>query len=258
MSMFWAQPIGKIVAEREQWAASCSHHIFLRTKKKQMHPFQGYVCQRMAEHLQALPPHTAHEICLFDCLIGFNEDDPRKGEVHLSYTTPTYWASKTPADSSDPERDKWYYVRMCPGEILSLCEGSDYEYGGDNPGDERGVALRDDYFASLGISLTDEEMEERYSPNLKRAAFTDAEEKRFQNLERRMDALPKAFIDVCALAVRHLFEDGVLVSVCGKPVPVIFELANDMGEEYLREQMRAVNPPGLTDEYDQWLRTRYS
>ena len=125
-----------------------------------MHPFEEYVYRRMAEHIQAWPSDIARDICILDCLIGFNEDDVRQAAVHLSCTTPTFWANSLSANSRDPEEYKWYYVRMSPAEILSLCEGSDHEYGGDDPGDEQGVALRDDYFNSLGISMTDEEIGE--------------------------------------------------------------------------------------------------
>jgi hypothetical protein len=229
-----------------------------------MHPFQDYVHQRMTEHIRAWPSHIAHDICLMVCLIGFNEDDVRQGAAYLSCTTPAYWASQVPASSQKPEYDRWYYILMSPASILCLCKWSNYQYGGDDPGDVQGVALRDAYMASLDLTTTDEEMEERYTLSSKqweaqqgRGTMTQEELSRLQEMEQRTSGLARAFIDVCADTVERLFTDGTITSVCGKPVPVVFQLQNDMGiEDYALERMREVNPPGLTDEYYHWKQGR--
>ena len=230
-----------------------------------MHPFQDYVYQKFADQMRSWPPEIAHDICLMACMIGYDEDDVRRPNVGLIATTPEFWASTYTPSNKDPGM-KWYSAGVTPLEILTLCEGSGEWYGSDDLGDTECVALRNDYFQSLGLLISDQEQEQRYPLYGKRekaengqATITPEETETLETIERRRDAVEKAFMDVRAETVRRLFEDGTIAEVCGKPVPVIFQIGNDMGDQkYLLTRMREVNPPGLTEEYYQWYKGRYS
>ncbi len=227
-----------------------------------MHPFFDYVYEYLVAQMRSWPKETAQDICLMVCGFAFDEDDPRRGCLSFLATTPEYWASTYTPDENDPGK-KWYTMQMTPlGSLDVMCRGSGEWYGSDDPGDTECVALRDDYFRSLGIFMSDAEKAQWHPLRKKRwraehnnDAFTHEEAETLTELEQRLDALPKAFIGVCADSVRRLFENGVVTKVCGKPVPVVFVISNDMGDEQdLMQQMRGANPLGLADEYYQWYK----
>jgi len=226
-----------------------------------MHPFFDYVYEHLADHMCAWPKETAKDICLMVCLFGFSEDDPRRGDLSFLATTPEYWAETYTPDENEPGK-KWYTMLMTPLPALdNMCRGSGEWYGSDDPGDTECVALRDDYFRSSGIFVSDDEYEQRWQLYKKhnRGTATPEEAETLTDIGRRCEALPKAFIGVCADSVRRLFENGMIQEVCGKPVPVLFFISNDMGDEQdLMQQMRGANPPGLTEDYYQWRKKHFS
>jgi len=226
-----------------------------------MHPFFDYVYEYLAGQMHSWPKEAAQDICLIVCVFAFDEDDGRRGCLSLSATTPDYWASSYTPDENEPGK-KWYTMLMGPftsdGE---MCVGSGEWYGSDDPGDVECVAVRDDYFRSLGIFVSDDEHEQWYPLYKKRdrGIATPEELETVTDLGQRLEALPKAFVGVCADSVRRLFEDGTIEEVCGKPVPVMFCIGNDGFDEMdLMQQMRGANPPGLTEEYYQWRKKHFS
>ena len=231
-----------------------------------MHPFFDYVYEHLVGQMRSWPAEPAKDICLLVCDFGFDEDDPRRGFLSFMATTPEHWSSTYTPDENDPGK-KWYTMLMTPFASLDrMCEGSGEWYGSDDPGDTECVAVRDDYFRSLGIFVSDEEDAQWYPLRTKRwraehnnEAFTHEEAETLTELEQRLDALPKAFIGVCADSVRRLFESGIIEEICGKPVPVVFFISNDMGDEQdSMQQMRGANQPGLTEEYYQWRKKHFS
>lgn len=225
-----------------------------------MHLLFDYVYQHLADQMRSWPTETAQDICLMVCDFGFDEDDPRRGTLSFNATTADFWTGTYVPDENDPG-NKWYTMLLSPLDKLGMCQGSGEWYGSDDPGDTECVALRDDYFRSLGIFVGDAENAQWYPLLTKhnRETATLEEEKTLAELNQRLDALPKAFIGVCADSVRRLFKDGVIAEVCGKPVPVVFCISNDMGDEQdLMQQMREANPAGLADEYYRWRKEHNS
>ncbi len=230
-----------------------------------MHPFQDYVYQKFADQMRSWPPEIAHDICLMVCMIHFDDEDRTRPRLELTATTPEFWAS-TYTPSEKDSGMKWYNVMTSPLAVLSMCEGSGEWYGSDDPGDTQCVALRDDYFQSLDLLISNHEKEQwsplhskRWKAENGQGFITPEETETLQSIERRKNGAEKAFVDVLTDAVRRLFEGGTIAEVCGKPVPVIFQIGNDQGDDlYLLTRMREVNPPGLTEEYYQWYKGMYS
>lgn len=109
---------------------------------------------------------------------------------------------------------------------LNLCEETGDWYGdSEHLGDPEGRALRNEYFASIGVP--------------------SVEDSRVGCLE--------AFLTVCGEVIRQFHQEGIIESVCGKSVPIGITCSNDIDQEIALAPTRDANPSGLSREMEEWM-----
>lgn len=185
-----------------------------------MNAFEEYVYEKFVQEMRSWPTEVAHDIYVVVIYISFVDDDPRAAQLWLSYNTLSQWKSSVARASSEIEA-KWNYAFWFNDALLVLCK---QPYMNDfltdvADVDWQGVGLRDAYLTF-------------------RAPRTSA-------------AAINAVVDVCANVTQHLHGNGIVASVCGRSVPVVFEFCNDIDPcDYRLDRIRNSNPQGLTHEYE--------
>jgi len=211
---------------------------------RQMNPFETYILDRVThamtslefkpvhpEAVQGGEPQSAADIYALSFYLWGEEDDPRRSILEVSYNTVARYKSCVPGPdkksgrpvaSSDAEA-KWNYAFWLQKPILVIGTG-------DDPKDEIGIKLRQEWIAKQGLSYTDEEEEEDFDRTLELD----------QQIERR-------FWQTCTRVARRLHDDGLITSTFGRAIPIIVHDLDFDDDSF--DHTRNANPDGVAADF---------
>ena len=189
--------------------------------------FEGYIYDTFAREIESWDGSTCADIYAISFFIYDNEDDPRQPQIHLSYNTLSYW-KKSCKRGRDRREVKWNYA-FWPMDFKAIIPGDGWERLNIAPETE-GLALRSAWLVSEGFEGSHDELYGDHTP-----------------------AMTLAFVAICVRVARRLHEKGVITGKFGRTVPIN---VHDL-EIYdaIIEQTRDANPPGATEEFEEWYNT---
>jgi hypothetical protein len=198
--------------------------------------FPTYVYERIRDALATCAePADVYAVSLF---IYDDEDDPLRPTVTAGWNTeaqvrfamtapdharPNPWWK--PADEAEARWNYAFWRQDSPSRIG----------GGD---DKAGASLRREWLVSLG--LYEEE------PDTSGNAEWEAWLSRAQRVTQR-------FVDLIVATARQLHDDGTILRIFGRPVPVVVHELEYY--DAIADQAVAANPSGLADEFAAWVRS---
>ena len=98
-----------------------------------------------------------------------------------------------------------------------------------------GAVLRQEWIQCLGLAYSDDEQAED-----------------FERCMRLGGHIIEQFVALCVQVSRALHDDGSITGAFGRPLPIIVHELEYYDE--IAEQTRRANPPGLTSEFEQWVK----
>lgn len=205
--------------------------------------FEAYISQTFAQEIGSWDEATRADIYALSFFIYDHDDDPREPMVHLGYNTESYWRAQIPR-ASDALEAKWNFA-FWSQEFKAVIATPDGEHWVDP--DPEGIALRDAWLASEGLDYSDERPD--IPPPSHRTLVQS-----FELMEQWQD-VTQAFVALCVRVSHRLHESGVITVAFGHTIPIIIHEL-----EYYRQiadQTRAANPPGSTQEFDDWVASLY-
>ncbi len=220
-----------------------------------MSGLEEHLYQKVSQEMRSWEPLEACDIYLITLHIAFVDDDMRQGMLSgPCYNTLRHWQS-----GGGTGRDKWETSEHQHCASFSLCEPVVEEWGNEGRADPLGVDLRDKHFADLSLFITDTESDHFWKHLYRKKGgsgrpgfplFTPEDAQQYDAFRERLSKNGQAFVDACAGVVRRLHDAGVVQQVCGRPVPVILDVSNDMDALTIRawRLTRQVNPFGVADE----------
>jgi hypothetical protein len=197
-----------------------------------MEGFERHIYERIKHSLSVIEADVTSRIYGLSFFIYDDEDDPRRPTLTFGYNTLDRWAECTPAVNSivawpvasDASEAKWNYAfwlqnKLC---VIGKC------------GTE-GAVLRQCWITSLGLAYSDED-----------------EEEDFDRCLRLGGQITEGFVALCVRVAKTLHDDGVIMDKFGQSVPIIVHELEYYDQ--IAEQTRGGNPPGLTLEFEKWVR----
>lgn len=185
-----------------------------------MQQFENHVYEKARSCILAFKNSVLHDVYVISFYF-FNTGDGRELILAVDYNTNERVNSCVPADAEA----RWNYAFWLQNETCTI---------GETPEE---AALREAWIKSLGFWFTEEEFE--------------------QDIERCCELTEKIqdqFISLCSRVARKLHDEGVIQNKFGRPVPIIIHELEYY--ERLAEAARQANPPGLTTEFEAWIRAK--
>lgn len=189
--------------------------------------FEGHIYHTFAREIQSWDAAICQDIYAISFFIYDNEDDPRQPQVHLSYNTLSEW-KKSCKRGRDRCEAKWNFA-FWPQDFKAIIPA----YHRD--GQKRGVDTDGDYLR--GAWLASE-------------GFPDPDDDHYGD---RTPAMTLAFVAICVRVAQRLHEDGVIPGKFGRTIPILVHELEIY--DAIIEQTREANPPGATDEWEEWYNT---
>src|SRR5688500_1050542 len=110
--------------------------------------FENHLYSKFVETIQSIPADVTKDIYVFGVQIEFIADDYRKGEAGICFNTESNYQNSPQAQDPESSRWDWSHWFLAP-DMLNNC----------GPQDPYGAALRDEYFETQGLSISDEELQ---------------------------------------------------------------------------------------------------
>lgn len=220
-----------------------------------MSELEAYLYQRVAQEIRSWDGTKAQDIYVISLHVSFVDDDTRQGVLNAPcYNTMQYWQSKGGASV-----DRWrLYDEFCGR--WTLCEPIVEEWGNQDSADPAGVMVRNQYLADLSLFISDAEHDYFWDHLFRKKGrsgqpgfpiFTTEDAEEYDRYQEKSSRNGEAFINVCAAVIYRLHDDGVIQEICGRSVPVVLHISNDMDDlaVYAWHLTRQVNPLGIADEW---------
>ena len=196
-----------------------------------MEKFERHIYERIKQSLTTIED-VADRIYALSFFIYDDDDDPRRPTLTFGYNTLDRWEACTPAaDSivlwpiaSDSSEAKWNYAFWLQNEVCVI----------GSAGTE-GAVLLQDWIQSLGLAYSDDE-----------------EEEDFERCLPLGEQITEQFVALCVRVSKALHDDGSIIGKFGRPIPIVIHELEYYDQ--IAEQTRRANPPGLTSEFERWVR----
>jgi hypothetical protein len=191
-----------------------------------MNEFEQFFYSEITAALANIDTSIIPDIYALSFFIFDLDDDPRHPILQLGYNTLTHLKDRPPS-ASDAEEAKWNYAFWLQNELTFIGE----------PGTEGGQLL-EELLKARGLWYSD-----------------DDEEADFDRCMRVGSDITAYFVDACIRIARALHENGVIEQRFSRPIPIIVH-----GLEYYDQiavQTRSANPPGLAQEFENWIADMY-
>jgi len=195
-------------------------------------PLVQEIYERAAAALRSVPDRERGDTYVVSFFVYDEEDDPRLPTITFGTNTETQvrLAANPPADfvkpnpwwePADPEEARWNYAFWQQNNL--------------------GVFFSDTvehWLRETGMWLDDPQ--------------GDDDEDAWEALEQASERITPAFALLCAEAARRLHDDGVIVEVFGRPIPVVIHELEYY--DAIADETEAANPAGLAAEFIAWVR----
>jgi hypothetical protein len=197
-----------------------------------MEEFERHIFESVKQSVTTIAADVADRIYALSFFIYDDDDDPRRPRLTFGYNTLDRWAECTPAEdsnvawpvASDSAEAKWNYAFWLQNEMCVIGAAG-----------TKGAALRQEWIKSLGLAYSDDE-----------------EGEDFERCMRLGGHITERFVALCAQVSRALHDGGTITGKFGRPVPIIVHELEYYDE--IADQTRRANPPGLTSEFEDWVR----
>jgi hypothetical protein len=197
-----------------------------------MEEFERHIFESVKQSVTTIAADVADRIYALSFFIYDDDDDPRRPTLTVGYNTLDRWAECTPAaDSnvawpvaSDSAEAKWNYAFWLQNEMCVIGAAG-----------TKGAALRQEWIKSLGLAYSDDE-----------------EGEDFERCMRLGGHITERFVALCVQVSWALHDGGTITGKFGRPVPIIVHELEYYDE--IADQTRRANPPGLTSEFEDWVR----
>lgn len=188
-----------------------------------MSQFEQYAVDGIRAALARIDANEAADIYALSFFVDELDDDPRRPFLSVSYNTVAQLHS---CGASDPAEAKWNFAFWLQHDIAA--------FGHPGAGDD----LLETLLRGEGLWYTDAEEQADFD------AYTEVGEK-----------IGARFVQLCSAIAMALHSAGVVEQRFGRPIPILLH-----GLEYhdqVAQQTRAANPPGLTQEFEDWIAAMY-
>ncbi|MGI9185447.1 MAG: hypothetical protein ACR2GZ_10900 [Solirubrobacteraceae bacterium] len=175
--------------------------------------FESYVYDRVVEALRSIPLSDAEDAYVVSLLVYDEDDEPSRPTVMVSINTETVFREAL-ASASSAEEARWNYAFWLQDPLGILFESLE---------DPDGALRRDEWIR----------------------------EARLQDSDQGPGGVTANFVVVLERTVALLHENGVVQSVFGRGIPVLFHELEYYEE--IAEQNRRANPAGLADAFAAWV-----
>lgn len=203
-----------------------------------MPAFEQFIADRCEQIIRLFPRDLAEDIYVIALTITFDSDDLRKPDLFVNFNTESAWQASV-GKGADPADARWsdeywwephgkpsgpWFVYICEAEAAKQSSGI--------------WELRRDYLqtAAGGYCLSDD----KWNPPAR------GMRKSGPNSDDHIacaDRLYRCIVDLCSVVRGRLHERGVTSDICGRTLPIITVVNNDLGDEqYLLDQNIAGNP----------------
>jgi uncharacterized protein YwqG len=189
--------------------------------------FECYIYDTFAREIQSWDAATCEDIYAISFFIYDESDDPRQPQVHLSYNTLSEW-KKNCKRGKDRREMKWSFAWWL--QDFKAIIATFVRDGESMAPDREGITLRTDWLSSGGFDGSDDE------------PYGD-----------RAPAMTLAFVAICVRVAQRLHEDGVITGKFGRTIPILVHELEIYDQ--IIQQTRDANPPGATDEFEEWYNT---
>ncbi len=189
--------------------------------------FESHIYEIFARSIRSWDAAVCEDVYALSFFIYDNADDPRQPQVHLSYNTLSNW-KKSCRRGIDRREVKWNFA-FWPNDFKAIIPGY-YLDGESMIPDTVSDGLRSAWLASQGFNVSEGEIDSYPYP----------------------PPVTLAFVAICVRVAQRLHENGVITSKFGRAIPIIvheIEYYDDILEE-----TRNANPPGVTDEFEEWYK----
>jgi len=189
--------------------------------------FESYMYDVFAREIQSWDEATSQDVYAISFFIYDDGDDPRKPQVHLSYNTLSQWKQNCKR-GTDRREVKWNFAFWLQ-DFKMILPGYRVE-GTDVAAEMEGEELRSAWLAAEGFDESEDALNGDNTP-----------------------AMTLAFVGMCVRVARRLHESGVIAGKFGRTIPVIVHELEYYDQ--IMEQTREANPPGATEEFEDWYKT---
>jgi hypothetical protein len=176
--------------------------------------------------LEELDVDTRRDVYAVSFFVYDECDDPRRPTISISVNTNSHWRKSFHHDSESTEA-RWNYDYW-PQEHLAVFGDSD---------DESAAVVRE-WIVARGLWFSDDEVSD--------------DSRSIQHIER-FQAITTAFVEVACRVVTELHDQGAVVRLFGRPVPILVHEIEFYDE--IANQTERCNPPGLAAEFADWVRS---
>lgn len=210
--------------------------------------FEEYIFEAFASKIASYDAELTPNIYALGLLVHFEDQDPRRGTVGLVYNTYQHYQNelrlaveRCPAIAETVEKTeaaavevKWHFESWVQHDLWVRNE-LDLVAKGHNPNaDLEGAALRRSWMECLSLWYSDEEEEAGFEKTLKISGHID-----------------EAFGMACARIARRLHTETIIERKFGHSIPIVFH--NYYYDAEAAERTREANPPGLAEEFEQYV-----
>jgi hypothetical protein len=211
-----------------------------------MSDFAAYVKRFIVSALERIPATTASDVYVVSLYVEDRTNrDPRSPQVEIGFNTEVRAAQTTPASgqapgwpiASDAAEARWNFAFWLQNDLAHL---------GHSDRDPEGFVLAQEWVRGLGLWYSDEDEEFGYAHEASPEAKVVVD---------KMDTIDARWIDLLADVVRGLHQDGLIVRVFGRPIPVLIHELEYYDE--IADRARSANPSDLVDDFCAWIEGMY-
>jgi len=188
-----------------------------------MHDFEKFACTEISNALARIDAAAVPDIYALSFFVDDVDGDPRYPWLQLGYNTRAQVAASIPPAASDAAEAKWNFAFWLQNELAFIGE----------PGTE-GRQLLERALKAEGLWYTDEE-----------------EAGDFERCMLVADRITAYFVDACVRIAQALHASGAIAERFGHPVPIIVHELEYYDQ--IAIQTQAANPPGLAQEFVDWV-----
>lgn len=188
-----------------------------------MNDFEKFACTEISNALARIDAAAVPDIYALSFFVDDVDGDPRYPWFQLGYNTRAQAAASTAPAASDAAEAKWNFAFWLQNELAFIGE----------PGTE-GRELLERALKAEGLWYSDEE-----------------EAGDFERCMLVADRITAYFVDACVRIAQALHASGTIEERFGHPVPVIVHELEYY--EQIATQTQAANPPGLAQEFVDWV-----
>jgi hypothetical protein len=184
-----------------------------------MEKFERHIYESVELSVTTIEADVADRIYTLSFFIYDDDDDPRRPTLTFGYNTLDRWAECTPVADSNVA---W--------PVASDSSEAKWNYA---------FWLQNEVCV-IGAAGTEGEV------------LRQEEEEDFERCMRLGGQITERFVALCVREARALHDEGVITGKFGRPVPIIVHELEYYDQ--IAEQTRKANPPGLTSEFEDWVR----